>query len=157
MKPSWFAIHSRARTREHGTAAIEFALVFPLLFVMLYGIVTYSMIFVAKQSLTLAAEEGARAALNYQSASSAAAALSARSQSACTAATNSAAWLRGAANCTAQAQACSYDASLDCVEVTLTYDYASRPLVPTLPLLGLALPGTLTSAATAQINPENLL
>lgn len=150
-----YPAHAPARAR--GTVAIEFAIVFPLLFVMLYGIVTYSVIFVAKQSLTLAAEEGARAALNYQSASSAAAALAARSQSACSTATNAAGWLRGAANCTAQAQACSYDASLDCVEVTLTYDYARRPLVPRLPLLGIALPSMLTSAATVQLNPENLL
>jgi len=29
--------------------------------------------------------------------------------------------------------------------------------VPTLPLLSLALPSTLSSAATVQLNPENLL
>ena len=65
------------RVSENGTAAVEFAIVFPVLFAVLYGIVTYSVIFVAQQSLTLAAEEGARAALNYQNAADAAAALTA--------------------------------------------------------------------------------
>ncbi|KLU20452.1 pilus assembly protein TadE, partial [Caballeronia mineralivorans PML1(12)] len=46
--------------------AVEFAIVFPLFFLVFYAIVTYSMIFVAQQSLTLAASEGARAALRYQ-------------------------------------------------------------------------------------------
>jgi Flp pilus assembly protein TadG len=145
------------RASERGTAAIEFALVFPVLFAVLYGIVTYSVIFVAQQSLTLAAEEGARAALNYQSAANAAAALAARGQNACAAASNAAGWLQANASCAAHAQACSYDASMDCIEVTLSYNYASHPLLPTLPLVGLALPQTLSSAATVQINPENLL
>jgi Flp pilus assembly protein TadG len=46
--------------RQRGTAAVEFAMIFPLFFVILYGIVTFSLIFVAQQNLTLAAEEGAR-------------------------------------------------------------------------------------------------
>jgi hypothetical protein len=142
---------------ENGTAAIEFALVFPVLFAVLYGIVTYSVIFVAQQSLTLAAEEGARAALNYQNAADVAAALAARGRSACTAASHAAGWLGANARCAAQAQPCSYDASMDCIEVTLSYDYGSHPLLPTLPLVGLALPQILASAATVQINPENLL
>ena len=51
---------------ERGTMAVEFAMVFPVFFLVFYAIVTYSMIFVAQQSLTLAASEGARAALRYQ-------------------------------------------------------------------------------------------
>lgn len=140
-----------------GSTAVEFALVFPLLFAMIYGLAAFSLIFVAKQSLTLAAEEGARAALNYQSASNAQAALAARGQSACATASNAVAWLGGGSRCTAEAQPCSYDASMDCIAVTLTYDYAARPLVPALPLLDIALPNTLTSAAIVQINPENVL
>ncbi|GLU34854.1 TadE family protein [Trinickia caryophylli] len=152
------AKRARCRPRgERGSTAVEFALVFPLLFAVFYGVATFSLIFVAKQSLTLAAEEGARAALNYQSASNTQAALAARGQSACTVASNAAAWLGGGSRCAAEAQPCSYDASMDCISVTLTYDYAARPLVPALPLLDIALPGTLTSAAVVQINPENVL
>jgi len=147
----------RSRAREAGSAAVEFALVFPLLFTVLYGIVTYSVLFVAEQSLTLAAEEGARAALNYQSAATVADALAARSSNACSVASQSTGWLGAHAQCATQAQSCSYNSAMDCVQVTLTYDYASHPIVPTLPLLSLALPQTLSSVATVQLNPENVL
>ncbi|HTH74574.1 MAG TPA: TadE/TadG family type IV pilus assembly protein [Trinickia sp.] len=143
--------------RAAGSAAVEFALVFPLLFTVLYGIVTYSVLFVAQQSLTLAAEEGARAALNYQNATSVAGALTARSANACSVASQSTQWLRAYALCAAQAQSCSYNSAMQCVQVTLTYDYARHPIVPKLPLLSLALPRTLSSVATVQLDPENLL
>ena len=147
----------RAGRRCSGSAAVEFALVFPLLFLVLYGIVTYSVLFVAEQNLTLAAEEGARAALNYQSASSVAAALAARGGNACTVANQSTGWLAAYAQCASQVQGCSYDSAMSCMRITLTYDYANHPLVPKLPLIGLALPQTLSSAATVQLNPENVL
>lgn len=146
-----------ARLHAGGSAAVEFALVFPLLFMVLYGIVTYSVLFVAEQNLTLAAEEGARAALNYQSAANVADALSARGSNACSVAGQSTRWLGAYARCAAQAQSCSYNSAMECIQVTLTYDYASRPLVPKLPLLSLALPQTLSSVATVQLDPENLL
>lgn len=145
------------RMKALGSAAVEFALVFPLLFTVLYGIVTYSVLFVAEQSLTLAAEEGARAALNYQNATSVAGALSARGNNACSVASQSTGWLGAYAQCATQAQSCSYNGAMDCVQVTLTYDYASHPIVPTLPLLSLVLPQTLSSVATVQLDPENLL
>lgn len=67
------------RSRQKGVTAIEFAILFPVFFMILYGIVMYGMMFVAQQSLTLAAEEGARAALVYQPGNTtAAAALQAR-------------------------------------------------------------------------------
>lgn len=53
-----------------GVAAIEFALIFPVLFLMLYGLITYSMIFAVQHSLNLAAAEGARASIRYQRADS---------------------------------------------------------------------------------------
>ncbi|PMS38087.1 TadE-like protein [Trinickia symbiotica] len=148
---------SRHPGAARGSAVVEFALIFPLLFAMLYGLVTYSVILVAQQNLTLAAEEGARAALNYQNASDAGAALTARGQNACKVAKNVAAWVAANATCSTQASACSYDSSMDCIEVTLSYDYVNHPLVPTLPLLELAVPQKLTSVATVQIDPENLL
>ncbi len=41
--------------------------------------------------------------------------------------------------------------------MSLTYNYASDPLVPSLPLLELALPSVLSAQAMVQLNPENLL
>lgn len=48
-----------------GAVAIEFAIVFPVFFMIFYAIVTYGIIFATQQTLTLAAAEGARAAVRY--------------------------------------------------------------------------------------------
>ncbi len=55
-----------AQRRQLGVYAIEFAIVFPIFFLMFYGALTFGLIFTAQQSLTLAAEDGARATLRYQ-------------------------------------------------------------------------------------------
>ncbi|MGT2434007.1 TadE family protein [Cupriavidus basilensis] len=44
-----------------GAASVEFAVVVPVLLVLMLGIVYYGMILAMQQALTLAAEEGARA------------------------------------------------------------------------------------------------
>ena len=48
---------------QQGAYALEFALVFPLLFLFMYGLLTFGLIMTAQQSLNFAAESGARAAL----------------------------------------------------------------------------------------------
>jgi Flp pilus assembly protein TadG len=154
------SIHTRTFRRRHtqrGSSAVEFALVFPLFFMIFYAIVTFSMIFVAQQSLTLAAEEGARAALNYQQAQDVTTAFNERSTAACQAATSMTNWLAGQANCNASWAACTFNASMNCVTVTLTYDYQSHPLVPSMPLLDATLPSQLTSTSMVQLNPGYVL
>jgi len=47
--------------RQAGAAAVEFALVFPLLFLLIYGMLVYSYLFVLQQSLVFAAQEAAEA------------------------------------------------------------------------------------------------
>jgi Flp pilus assembly protein TadG len=49
------------RRQQSGAAAVEFALVFPLLFMMIYGMVVYAYLFVLQQSLVFAAQEAAEA------------------------------------------------------------------------------------------------
>jgi Flp pilus assembly protein TadG len=138
--------------------AVEFAIVFPLFFVIFYAIVTYSLIFVAKQSLTLAAAEGARAALRFQpNATSTSNALDLRASAACTTASSLVNWLAGVSPCVATHAACSFDSTMQCINVSLTYNYASDPLIPSLPLLDMALPSVLSAQAMVQLNPENLL
>jgi Flp pilus assembly protein TadG len=149
--------HAPRVRRAHGNTAVEFALLFPLFFMILYGIVTFSLIFVAQQSLTLAAEEGARAMLKYQPADNDADALTARVQAACPVAKGLANWLAGSATCATVTSDCSYDPTMKCVTVTLSYDYASRPLVPAVPLLNVVLPPKLISSAVIQLNPGFLL
>jgi len=54
------------RSRQQGSTAIEFAVTFPMLFVLFYAILSYGMIFLVRLGLQHAAEDGARAALRYQ-------------------------------------------------------------------------------------------
>ena len=55
------AAHSRARQR--GASAVEFAFVFPILFLLVYGVIVYSYIYVIQQSLTYSAQQSAEAAV----------------------------------------------------------------------------------------------
>ncbi|MEK6348329.1 MAG: TadE family protein [Burkholderia sp.] len=147
------------RRSNRGSMSVEFALIFPLFFMVLYSVVTYGLIFAAQQNLTLAATEGARAALNYQVSTTPQAALSARAAAACTAATNLVGWLSGV-NCTStSAGTCSYDASMYCIKVTLSYPYSTKPLISPLPLVGMLLPvpSALVGSATVQISPVNII
>lgn len=58
-------LRTRART-QRGVYAVEFAMVFLIFFSLLYGIITYGMLFAFRLGLQNAAEDGARAALRYQ-------------------------------------------------------------------------------------------
>lgn len=49
------------RSKQAGAAAVEFALLFPLLFAILYGSITYGYAFFIQQQLNFAAETGAQA------------------------------------------------------------------------------------------------
>jgi Flp pilus assembly protein TadG len=140
---------------QRGVAAIEFALVFPVFFMLLYGIITYVLIFLAQQSLALAAEEGARAALRYTTAD--------RGTIGCNTATQLIKWLGSdaggnpIATCTPIGPvACAFPAgtTAQCITVKIIYPYSSKPLVPLLlgPLMNVAIPAKLASSATVQIN-----
>lgn len=48
---------------QHGAAAIEFALLFPIFFAVFYALVSYGLVLTLTQSLTAAAVEGVRAAV----------------------------------------------------------------------------------------------
>ncbi|MGF6771176.1 Flp pilus assembly protein TadG [Paraburkholderia sp. GAS199] len=145
-----------SRRAQRGSTVVEFALVFPLFFTILYAIVTFSLIFVAQQSLTLAAEEGARAALNWQSNTSMQSALVNRGAAACTAASQMAATIIQSMTCTPTSAPCGPGNAMQCITVALSYNYQSNPFVPNLPLLNMTLPSTLASTATVQLNPENI-
>jgi Flp pilus assembly protein TadG len=140
---------------QRGIAAIEFALIFPIFFMVLYGIITYVLIFLAQQSLALAAEEGARAALRYTTAD--------RGTIACNTATQLVSWLGSNAGgasiavCTPVGPfTCAFPVgtTAQCITVNLAYPYAVKPLVPLLlgSLTRVAVPAVLASSATVQIN-----
>ncbi|XAH24545.1 TadE/TadG family type IV pilus assembly protein [Xylophilus sp. GW821-FHT01B05] len=141
--------HCRRRLR--GATAIEFAIIFPVFFLIFYAIVTYALIMVAQQSLTLAASEGARAMLRYQTS------LPARQTTACNVAQASLTWLPQTPLCPTPtlvtSQASCTVAGYACYSVVVTYNYAAAPLVPPLlgPLLSLPTPATLTGRAVVYL------
>lgn len=51
------------RTRQAGAAVVEFAFVFPMLFLLVYGVIVYAYVYVIQQSITYAAQEAAEAAV----------------------------------------------------------------------------------------------
>jgi Flp pilus assembly protein TadG len=51
------------QARQRGAAALEFALILPLLFLLIYGIVVYSYMFVLQEAITFTAQEAAEAAV----------------------------------------------------------------------------------------------
>jgi len=60
------------RRPQSGAAAIEFALVFPLLIALVYGGLVYSYVYLLQQGINFAAQQGAQAALSVVPTSSAA-------------------------------------------------------------------------------------
>jgi Flp pilus assembly protein TadG len=120
-----------SRTRQRGVVAIEYALVFlfgllPLLLLTISGV----LIFAAKQSLTLAADNGARAALQYSSN---------RQATACVVAQESMQWLLNFSGVTPDCTdgpivvstiPCPSNVSLSCVQVVTSFDYSTHPFIP---------------------------
>lgn len=52
-----------ARARSRGAALVEFAFILPVLLVLLYGILVYSIVLVTQQAVAYGAERGAEAAV----------------------------------------------------------------------------------------------
>lgn len=57
---AWGASTRRA---QGGAAAVEFAFVFPILFLLIYGVIVYSYVFVLQESINFASQEAAEAAV----------------------------------------------------------------------------------------------
>lgn len=129
----------RERRGERGAAAVEFALILPILATLLFGIIDYGDMLSVRQAVSQAAAEGARAAaVNPDDGAKAAAAMAAVEDALdahgeeCTAA------------CDVEIVACG---SAECAEVTVVIDYDA--LIPGFDLL---LPETLSYTATARVS-----
>lgn len=153
--------------RQSGAAAVEFAFVFPILFLLMYGTVIYSYVFVVQQSLHYAAQEAAEAAVKVDPAVPAADAL--RQSNARAAAVQALAWmpvsqrdrvvgaageLVGVTICAAASANCPPDS--DAITVTLNFQLMQpTPLFPVLSFYIVGnvppLPEVLRASATARI------
>lgn len=58
--------HNASPHRQRGSYAVEFSIVFIFSFTLLYALICYSIMFALRFGLQNAAEDGARAALRYQ-------------------------------------------------------------------------------------------
>jgi len=146
---------------QRGATAIEFAIVFPVFFMVLYGIVQYGMIFAAQQTLTLAAEEGARAALQYQAADgTVSGSLSARATVAQATCADMVGWVAQMADvdpatiCAATQVSARCLQSMYCVQVTTAFPYGSKPLMPKVLL---PVPASIGSTATVQLDQASVI
>jgi hypothetical protein len=63
MKPLQYLLRCRRRRVERGAVAVEFAVVLPLLALILFGVIEYGYALYVQQSLTNAAREGCRIAV----------------------------------------------------------------------------------------------
>lgn len=146
-----------------GVAALEFALVFPILFLMLYGILSYSLIFTMQHSLSLAAAEGGRAAVRFVGSQDV---LEVRINAACNQVKESLNWLSQVGVVVAcpgiggngldikvnvEMENCpvsNISNNLNCLGIWLVYDYERYPLIPKL----LPTPKRLTGNSFTQIS-----
>ncbi|MCP3021617.1 TadE/TadG family type IV pilus assembly protein [Cupriavidus basilensis] len=144
------------RTRSSGTAALEFAIVLPVFLAVVIGIVYFGIVLALQQTLTLAAEEGARAALRYPSGASANNAAATQALRVSAASTTALAVLPASISSVistaniAQTVSCANPSGSVCVRVTL--NLPSSAILPAIP--GVPIPTTLTGSATVQLAPD---
>lgn len=159
---------SRSSRDERGSVLVEFAFVFGLFMLIIYALITFGMILATKNSLTHAAAEGARAALSAVDDTATplvapcvpagAACGDERKKRALDEVTASLGWLGSkyqTSDASATIAACDGSGSPtgpQCITVTITYPYSTRPIVPPAPGLGLVTPNTLTSTAVVELN-----
>ncbi len=135
---------------ERGAAAVEFALIAPLLIILVFGIISYGYMLSFRQGMSQGASEGARAgavwAAAYQTTQDAARIAAATTQIN-NALTSYGVSCSSGAVCAVTIGACG---TAKCVTVKVSYPYAAEPLTPSFPLV--PLPDTLTYTATARVS-----
>jgi Flp pilus assembly protein TadG len=136
--------------RERGAAAVEFALLAPVVLLLVFGIISYGYMLSFRQSMSQAATEGARAA--------AGAPTTALASSAALAAVNDSLGSFGM-NCSSSYVTCSIstpttctsNTAHKCITVRVSYPYKAHPLIPTVGA-GFAMPSTISYTAVTQVN-----
>jgi Flp pilus assembly protein TadG len=153
----------RRAAGDGGAALVELAFVMSLLFLLVFGIITFGLILSFKQDVTRAAAEGARAGAVAYPATDVDPGDLARD----------AAWdatveaVEGfdrqcgadsgvpgpdGMTCTVDPIPCPEDTDLTCVRVNLVYAYADYPLIARLPLVSGFLPDTISATSVVRTN-----
>lgn len=130
----------RARDREEGAAAVEFALVVVPLLLLVLAAISYGYMLSFQQSITQAAAEAARSAA-LAPATADREAIARRTVEDVLGVACGSTYLQ----CTFPAQPCA----AECVGVQLTYRYEDDPSKPVFPGSGIAIPDQLTHTAVS--------
>jgi Flp pilus assembly protein TadG len=146
----------RPERNETGSVLVEFAFVFALFVLVIYAVICFGMILATKNSLTHAAAEGARAAISVLDDPSTPA-VDEREARALDQVGIALDWLGSKydpSDASADVGACdpAVPAGPQCITVSITYPYGTRPIVPPAPGLGLVTPSTLTSTAVVELS-----
>ena len=138
-----FTRSSRARLRqEDGAVIVEFAAIFVVFAMLLWGLISYGVVFAAQQSLTHAASEAARSTVGIPDPTEA-------ELRAVQMLDEELTWLEdGLDEREATVAPCENDDTRDCMTVVVTYDWDNHPIVPSI--LDVATPDTLTGRAVVQ-------
>jgi Flp pilus assembly protein TadG len=152
---------ARARAREltdRGAAAVEFALIMPILLLLVFGIISYGYMLSFRQAISQAAAEGARAAAVAQrdadQVPDAVAAMNEALDSYGVTCDDGTLNRDGGAvgTCAVAVATCAGEAaSVQCVTVTIDYAYDDNPLLP-VPGVGIVLPDNLRYSAVARVS-----
>lgn len=143
---------------DGGTAMVEFALVMVLLFTLIFGIINLGLILSFKQDLTRAAAEGARAAAVAYPAATAVASTTTATEHAAQG-FNKTCVPGGGLTCAISLHDCGdavpdvnlESAKPDCVQVDLTYDYESHPLLVPVPMIAPFLPKEIRATSDSRV------
>ena len=158
-------VHLRARAlvtrrphREDGAAALEFALVAPILFALLFGIIGYGYMLSFRQGISQGAAEGARAAaVEFDLANQSTVAMAALNRSlssygvSCVG-TSLKHDSETVGSCSVSIATCSNNATKTCASVHVSYAYRDHPLLPSFPGLGATMPEDLDYTAVAEVS-----
>ena len=141
---------------------MEFALVAPLLIVLVMGVISYGYMLSFRQALSQGAAEGSRAAAVSPfptAATKQAAGLAALNEALASYGVTCDGYAAGShlkknsvnvGTCSVTIAACANDATKDCVKTALNYAYKDHPLTPKFPGVGLVLPDSLKYDASAR-------
>lgn len=146
------------RTRDaRGAAAVEFALILPILLLLVFGIIAYGFMLSFRQGISQGAAEGARAAAVLQTGDKIAAARGALNEALgsydvqCGTGGGLTHGDDPAGTCAITVATCANDVTAQCVTVTVDYDYDGEPLLP-VPGVGIVLPDHLEYSAVARVS-----
>lgn len=142
---------------DRGAAVLEFALVIPVVLVLLFGLIDYGVMLSFRQSVSQSAAEGARAAAVTAAGGSyttnAANAVSQALPGGVTCSLPAGTLTKSGKNvgsCSATTAGCTYNTSKTCITVTVSYNYAAAPAFPTLPFV--PMPTMLSYTAVSEVN-----